>query len=218
MTALSILIPTVGERDQRFRKLVATLTPQVQKHNGSVEVVAYWNNFEKPIADIRQALVNEARGDYVCFIDDDDGVPAYYCDRIVEAIGNNPDYIGWRMQLWYDGAKMKPTYHSIMYDSWFEDPYGYYRNISHLNPVRRSIALQVPFDGSVGPEDHNWAQAIYPLIQSEFYIDDPMYFYYFNTEDSIWRGKSMPNKNYRRPTLGKHFRYHPDSKAAFVAK
>lgn len=212
---LSILIPTVGERDERFRQLVADLEPQVRAHNGQIEVLVYWNNFEKPIAAIRQALVEGARGEYTCFVDDDDKVPPYYCDRIIKAIQSGPDYVGWRMQLWIDGQKMKPTFHSMRYDRWFDDAHGYYRNTSHLNPIKRSIALQVPFTGHDGPEDVSWARRVAPLVKSEQYIEEPMYFYYYNTQDSIWRGGKMPNRKYSRPALGECFRYHPDCKTEF---
>jgi len=213
---LSILIATVGERDKRFRRLVGTLAPQVGAYPGEIEVLCYWNNFERPIAEIRQALIDEARGDYVCFIDDDDSVPDYYCDRIMNAIRTDPDYVGWRMQVWIDGEKMKPTFHSIRYPKWSDDANGYYRNTSHLNPIKRSISLQTPFVGFKGPEDVSWAKRVAPLVKTEEYIEDCMYFYNFNSSDSIWQGDKVPTQNYTRPQLPEHFRYHPDSKSVFV--
>lgn len=210
---LSILIATVGERDGRFRNLVDTLSPQV---TDEIEVVVFWNNFERPIAEIRQALVTEAIGDYVCFIDDDDSVPSYYCDRIIDAIENQPDQVGWRMQTWWNGDKLKPTFHSIRYNGWSDDNHGYYRDCSHLNPIRRDIAVQVPFTGHDGPEDIGWAQRVAPLVKTEEYIEDCMYYYFFNSTDSIWQGKQVPECSYTRPDLPEHFRYHPDSKSAFA--
>lgn len=212
---LSILIATVGERDDRFKSLVSLLAPQVQTHAGGVEVLVYWNNFERPIAEIRQALVEEARGTYTCFVDDDDSVPEYYCDRIIEAIKSRPDCVGWRMQTWWNGTKLKPTYHSIEYDRWWDDAHGYYRDASHLNPVRRDIALRVPFIHSATPEDMSWAERVAPLLKSEEYIEDCMYFYQFNTADSVWRGKSMPDVAYVRPPLPDYFRYHPDCQVTY---
>lgn len=213
---LSILIATVGEREERFLQLVERLSTQVQKYDGQIEVLAFWNNMEHPIAEIRQALVDEATGEYVCFIDDDDSVPEYYCDRIMAATEDRPDYVGFRMQLWYDGVKTKPTYHSIRYSEWSDDAEGYYRNISHLNPIRRDIAIKVPFTGHAGPEDYCWSSLVAPLVHTEEYVEEPMYFYYFNSSDSIWRG-SKASGTYTRPELPEHFRYHPDSKSVFVA-
>ncbi len=213
---LSILIATVGERTECFMDLVAALATQVPPYKNQIEVLIYWNNFEKPLAEIRQALVEEAKGDYVCFIDDDDSVPPYYCDRIMEALTTSPDYVGWRMQLWWNGEKMKPTYHSIRYPEWSDDAHGYYRNTSHLNPIKREIALQVPFIGDDGPEDVSWGARVAPLVKTEEYIEDCMYYYHFNQANSIWQGKQVPEgKIYRRPWLRKPFRYHPDCKSVY---
>lgn len=209
---LSILIATVGERDKRFRRLVNQLKPQVQRLHGQVEVLVYWNNFESSIARIRQKLVDEARGKYICFIDDDDAIPSYYCDRILNALKINPDYVGWKMQCWFNGEKMKPTFHSIEYKSWSDNSAGYYRNISHLNPVKRSIALMAEFDHETGPEDYSWAQRVAPFVNTEYYIEECMYNYFASTADSVWNKKYIPRKEYVRPPLGNYFRYHPDSK------
>jgi hypothetical protein len=213
---LSILIATVGEREERFRRLGGVLAPQVGAYPGQIEVLCYWNNGELPIAEIRQALVNEAVGDYVCFIDDDDMVPDYYCDRIMAAIKSHPDQVGWRQQLYWDGVKTKPTFHSIKYDGWSEDVNGYYRECSHLNPIKREIALKIPFTGYDGPEDLNWAQRVAPLVKTEEYIADFMYFYNYNSADSIWQTGKLPDRNYTRPILPEYFRYHPNSRSEYI--
>lgn len=214
---LSILIATVGEREDRFLQLVKMLLPQVLAHEDDIEVLVYWSNCDVPIAKIRQVLAEEANGDYICFIDDDDSVPDYYCDRIIEAIERSyPDQIGWVQQLYWDGVKTKPTFHSIQYDGWSEDANGYYRECSHLNPIKREIALQVPFIGYDGPEDMNWAERVASLVKTEEYIEDCMYFYYYNSADSIWQGGKVPDRNYIRPPLRKPFRYHPDCKSVYT--
>ncbi len=66
MTKLSILIATLGERKDRFTALVDKLVSQA---NDDVEIIAYFNNGELPLGDIRQALVDEAVGQYKSIID-----------------------------------------------------------------------------------------------------------------------------------------------------
>lgn len=216
MPRLSILIATVGEREERFKRLVEVLKPQVESYGDKIEVLVFWNNCEKSIAEIRQSLIEEARGVYVAFVDDDDMVPDYYCDRIMNALQTNPDQVGWVQQLYWDGVKTKPTFHSIKYDGWSEDVNAYYRECSHLNPIKREIALKIPFTGYDGPEDLNWAQRVASFVDTEEYIDDVMYLYYYNSADSIWQTGKVPDRNYTRPNLPKHFRYHPDSKSVFI--
>lgn len=201
---LSILIATLGQREQRFLELIDLLDTQIPD-DGSVEVLAYWNNGELPLGEIRQTLVEAARGKYICFIDDDDKVPSYYCAEILKAIKSNVDYVGWRMQLFNNGEKAKPTFHSLEYNDWSEDDDGYYRDVSHLNPVKRRLAKEVSFIMPKGvAEDVPWAKKVRPLLKSEYYIDKPMYFYYHSPQDSHWRGEDI-SKNYIRPIITKPY-------------
>lgn len=213
---LSILIATVGQREERFLNLIEELLKQAHQHEGEVEILVYWNNGELPMGEIRQKLVEEATGDYICFVDDDDRVPEYYVEAILDAIKDNVDYVGWQMQLYTNGEPAKPTYHSLVYDSWHEDDNGYYRDVSHLNPIRHAIALKVSFETPTGsPEDFIWTKRIAPYLKTEAYIDKIMYFYQHSPSDSIWNGKLEHGKRYIRPSIvDPNFRYHPSSKEA----
>lgn len=203
---LSILIATLGERTNRF---VALMIELLKQKTDEVEILAYWNNGERPLGEIRQALVDNAKGEYVCFVDDDDRLPEYYVKEILKAIKKKPDYIGWQMQLYHDGQKMKPTYHSLQYKKWHEDDKGYYRDISHLNPIKRNIAKKVSFVVEKGTaEDAPWAQKVRKFVVTEEYIDKPMYFYWHETHESRWRGEGLQHHNHTRPEpLNGNFRY-----------
>lgn len=206
----SVLIATVGRRQDRFTRLLEQLLPQA---TDDVEVIAYWNNFERPLGEIRQALVDEASGDYVSFIDDDDKIPEYYCAEVLDALSYNPDYVGWQQQLYQDGMPLKPTFHSLEYSYWHEDEDGWYRNISHLNPIRKDIAKKATFIVESGvPEDYTWAQKIAPFVKVEKYIDKIMYEYYPSAEDSLWRGTNETGSFHRPNVEDKHFKWHPESK------
>jgi len=206
---LSILICTIGKRHDKFARLLSQLMPQVEKYKGRIEVVAYWNNGELPLAEIRQALMDDAKGKYMAFVDDDDELPEYYCEDIMNALKQDPDYVGWRMQAYHNDEPLKPTFHSIKYDKWDEDEEGFYRNASHLNPIKTSIARQVPFAHTSGvPEDYNWAKQVAPLLKTEVFIGRPMYYYKHRTEDSSWRGDFDKTTKYERPDVTfKYFRY-----------
>lgn len=210
----SILIATIGQRNDRLKKLLNVLYPQVKKYNGQVEIVAYWNNGEKPLWEIRDALVREAKGEYISFIDDDDLVPDYYCQEVIKAIQSKPDYVGWRMQVWHNGDKLKPTFHSLQYGRWYEDENGFYRNISHLNPIKKELAQKVTFETQRDiAEDQPWSTRISSHLKSETYIDKEMYKYIHTSQDSVWRGDVRKFNRYKRPIIRrKHFRWHPDSK------
>ena len=208
----SILICTLGERHERFERLLSRLLPQVDKYKGDIEVIAYWDNGESRLPIIRQKMIEYATGEYINFIDDDDMVPEYYCDEIYTLL-DGVDYIGWRMQLYHNGEKMKPTFHSLKYSDWSEDDKGWYRNVSHINPIKRKIAIKGSFiteDGEA--EDYPWVKQVAPFCKTEHYIDKVMYEYIHSSQDSLWRKKPRSPNPHTRPIIDNpNFRYHPEN-------
>lgn len=217
VTDWTILIATLGQRQERFQRLLNHLLPQVEETSGRVNVLAYWNNGERPLAEVRQALVDEADGTFVSFIDDDDLVAATYVSAIHKRMRDTPgiDYVGFRLQCYVDGAPLKPTYHSLRYKQWYDDARGYYRDVSHLNPVRRELALKADFRRAEPPEDVSWADQLRGTLKTESYVDDVMYQYYSSSTDTTWRPGSVQRPRvgqYFRPTVNSpYFRYHSES-------
>lgn len=232
----TILVPTIGRRQAQFRRLAIELLAQAEPRHGQVTVLAYYNNGERPLAEIRQALVEGASSTYVSFVDDDDWVPDYYVQQVRTAIheyaadnpelqlpqfdvrtvsrGRLPDYVGWRMQHYSDGVPSKPTYHSLAYKRWWDDEHGYYRDVSHLNPILRSKALLADFRGGNPPEDVSWADQMRGLLQTEVVIDPEFVMYhYYSSGDSTWRPGSVKATGSERRAQIEHplFAWHPDS-------
>lgn len=231
----TILIPTIGRRQRKFLELWGSLRAQIEPYP-TISVLAYYNNGERTLGAIRQALVEAALSDYISFVDDDDQVPDYYVEKVVDAInayaiaagrewgstghwpkggGLLPDQIGWRMQHYADRVPSKPTYHSIDYDHWWDDEKGYYRDHSHLNPIRRKIAIEHgDFRRGDPPEDVGWADQIRGNVKTEARIPDEFVMYhYFSSGDSTWRpGSVSADPAYSRPVIEhEQFRWHPDS-------
>lgn len=206
---LSILIATIGRRNDAFLKLAKELTGQAGFK--PIEVIAYWNNGEHSIGEIRQALVEEAKGDYVCFVDDDDWVPDWYCTEILNNLGR--DYVGFEVELFEKDKKQPRVFHSIRYGVWHQDEKGFYRGITHLNPLRRELAWQANFGTKGIGEDENWARSLQPLVRTENYVDKIMYYYRHDADATTFGGAKQPKQDYIRPDF-KHpqFRYHPKSK------
>jgi len=210
---LSILIPTIGRRNEKFLELLAGLLPQIKGHD--IEIVAYWNNGEHSIGEIRQALLEEAKGEYVCFIDDDDSVPDYYCAEVMKALGK--DYVGFEVELFNNGVKMPRVFHSIRYGVWHQDDDGYYRGVTHLNPIKRSIAIKGRFSTKGSGEDAEWARSIVADVRTENYIDKIMYYYYHDADDTSFTTVPKPKHEYERPEFkDPQFRWHPKSKTKGV--
>lgn len=209
---LSILIATQGRRQQKFEQLLKKLTDQAELYKGQIEIVAYWNNGELPIGVIRQKLVEAAQGEYICFVDDDDDVPSYYCREIIEALKHKNDYVGFQVQFFNNGVEGLPVYHDLKYPVWQEDHKGYYRGVTHLNPIRRSIALKGTFTVLGAGEDADWARSIRHLVHTQTYIDKIMYRYYHDADDTSFGGYNFEQQDYARPEFNyDHFRYHPEN-------
>ncbi len=176
---LSILICSLTSRAGYLARLLDGLTPQLTPE---VEVLINCDNAEKLTGTKRQELLVSASGDYVAFVDDDDLVPPYYVEKILKAIESEPDYVGFQLHLLMEGIMQKPVYHSIKYDGYYDNEDGYYRDITHLNPIKRSIAIQFPYQNRLIAEDALWSKAVREsgLVKTEEYIEQPMYCYYFS--------------------------------------
>ncbi len=186
----SILVATLARRSDLLARVMSDLAPQMPP--GGVEVVAYRNHGEIPLCDIRQALVEDAHGDYLCFVDDDDRLPPYYVDMVLPLLDGTVDYVGWRMQAYVHGQPLKPTYHTLDAGGWWETDQAYYRDVSHLNPVRTELARCCDFRRGVVPEDVSWSDQMRTYVKTQHLCGDQIMYHYYATTDSTWHPGHEP--------------------------
>lgn len=218
MIKWSILIATCPPRAVKFKRLMKLLMPQVDAYKGQIEVIVLFNNFEFPsLGHIRQLLLDEAKGEYVNFIDDDDLVPQDYCDTIFPLL-DGVDYIGFNVELRNDGKVLRPVYHSLRYKEWSEDEQGYYRGVTHINPIKTELARIGTFPAMNVGEDWEWTKQVQTHLNSgeytEHYINRPMYIYdHFGLNHLNYDFPLEQNQivNPKRPKLTKYARFHERS-------
>lgn len=176
----SILILTMFERKHLLDRLLDCLAPQVEPH-GDIEVMVTKSDPQSSIGENRQRMLDRALGEYVNFIDDDDMVAENYVALIYPLL-NGVDYVGFPVNVFRDGVRYGTAYHSLKNVGWSSYGDVSFRDISHLNPIRREIAVKVRMDGDFG-EDHRWADGLRQLgiVKTQNYIPDAMYFYYMRT-------------------------------------
>jgi glycosyltransferase involved in cell wall biosynthesis len=181
---LSILIPTLHRRKQYFDRIEKILNSQL---TDKVEILTEIDNGELSIGAKRNKLMNRAKGDYTCFVDDDDLVSSDYIQKILEAIKYDCDCVGIHLLHFNDGVLGGFTYHSLQYSKWFENKDSvlgvmrYYRNPNHINPIKRELALKCPFPDISMAEDKDFSTKILPYLHTEAYIHVPIYYYMFRS-------------------------------------
>lgn len=176
-----ILILSQPSRAFLLGRVLKSLHDQIGNHVG-VEVCLRIFDRNMSLGDNRQAMINAAKAEYVNFVDDDDMVSKDYVNRITLHLGG-VDQVGFQVQCYIDGIAQKPTYHSLRYGKWSEDDGGYYRDISHLNPMRLALVKQVSMEGGFG-EDSRWADRMRALgiVKTENYVDSILYHYYYRSK------------------------------------
>lgn len=183
MKKLSLLICSIETRHVFLNRLVSVINPQL---TDQIEMVVNCDNGEKPIGKKRNELIKSATGEYVAFIDDDDLIAENYIAKIIQAIGNtNCDCVGIEGIMTTDGKTPRKFIHSLQYKTWFEKDEIYYRNPNHLNPIKREIAIKIPFAEINHGEDSDFSKRVLPHLKTESYIEGPIYFYEFRTAKNI---------------------------------
>ena len=136
-----------------------------------------------PVGENRERLRQESRGEYICFVDDDDLVPPDYVSCILPLL-DGVDYVGFNVEQRVNDSFHCIEQRSLRFNGVSRDNIGgYFRDLSHLNPMRRQLALQVPMHG-FPEEDTRWANGIRDLgiVKTEHYIDHTLYYYLFRTD------------------------------------
>jgi glycosyltransferase involved in cell wall biosynthesis len=197
---LSILIPTLESRKEKFCKLVGhiiegepvelpdifydksdriTFNRLYDIEDGVLEIEICYDidGGQLSVGVKRQKLLERATGDYICFIDDDDMVPDDYVAKILNAIESEPDCCSLTGELHWPNGGIERFEHSIDYDKWEKKDNVYLRYPNHLNAVKRELALQVGFKDLRHGEDRDYSDRLKPLLKTETKIEGVIYHY-----------------------------------------
>ena len=176
---LSILICSLLERNQLFlSKLLDIINLQIV--DKPVEVLVLSDNAYRPIGTKRNDMLKIAKGEYVCFIDDDDRISDDYVDLILKEIDEySPDVVVFNAEITFDGENPKLVRYGKEYD-FSEREDAYYRHPNHLMVHRKSNIFEFYKDIKCG-EDGEWAYRHLPRIKTQSRIDKILYYYDYKT-------------------------------------
>jgi len=182
---LSILICTLESRLNFLQRVYANIDGQIKRHNlqEEVEILIHQDRGEKSIGTKRNELIEQAKGKYVCFVDDDDNVSPFYVMSIYKGCQQDKDCCSLTGLITVDGRHQKKFTHSLQYKEYKEVNKQYFRPPNHLNPIRKTIAEKFRFKEKNFGEDTDWAMRISKAgaIKTEAVITVPLYFYLYRS-------------------------------------
>jgi glycosyltransferase involved in cell wall biosynthesis len=173
---LSVLIPTVPIRAAKTAALIEKLTSQ--RGHDKAEILWFGDNRMRSIGEKRNALLQAAKGKYVAFCDDDDGVSDFYVETLT-SIGerNTVDVISFKQSAIWDGMKSEVVFSIHNQDERF-NPGGITKRFPwHVCAWRRELAQDGVFADKNAGEDAAWVQQMKPLARREAHVPDVLHFY-----------------------------------------
>ena len=199
----SILILTMPQRAAMLARLLAVLGPQVLAEK-AIELSILQTDPLLPVGENREIMRQEARGEYISFVDDDDLVSPHYVAHILPLL-DGVDCIGFNLEQRMDGRFMGTHYRSLRWRQPCPLPAGglpgHYADFSHLNPMRRELVLAVPMSGWPG-DDVRWAEELRKLniVRTEHYLDETLYYYLTRSQKPELKQYPVPGTQYREKT------------------
>ena len=160
---LSILTPAVPSRLDQLEELTGYIAAQIG--DLPVEHLVLLDNKRRTVGEKRDALLRIARGDYVAFVDDDDGVTGDYVSSLLGAMDatpntnrtTGPDVITFRQLAVVNGHSSEVVFRLGSHNHPFQVNGITKRNAWHVCAWRRALAVCSSFPASNYGED--WAYA-----------------------------------------------------------
>ncbi len=196
MASLSILVSTLTSRAALLGPLLGKLSRQIEAiPEKDVEIVVFEDQKDHTVGWKRNRLIEEAKGVFVAFVDDDDDISDDYVWQIREAIRKNPgvDCIGFRGLMSVAGQGSHQVHYSITNSANVEFGGTFYRYPGHLTPIRKELLLGSRFpDQSFGEDaDFSLQLARRKCLKTEAFVDKVLYHYQFNPNTS----ETHPGRN-----------------------
>lgn len=177
MMLLSILIPTLPSRIERFNSLFVNLAFQKSAfamfHStiGASEIIV--NNEESylnggpSIGHKRQKLINEASGKYVLFLDDDEDIAPNYIETLMRLCSEDKDICTFKSIAKMDNYWMTVDMSLAYSENEQANPEGIKRRPWHICPVRSYFAKLHSFEDINYGEDFKWMEQVLQHCQTE---------------------------------------------------
>ena len=201
---LSILIPTIPERSRQFTLLYNELMRQKTLFDtfhdtlGELEIVV--NSSVKfldgglSIGKKREALVQAANGEYLCFLDDDESISPDYVETLMRLCYKDSDLCTFRaivkMETFWtilDMSLVYPENEQITPESTVRRPPW------HVCPMKSKYAKMFDFKDINAAEDFEWMEKVLAMCVTESHTDRVIFQYNHKSESE---SDKILNKGY----------------------
>jgi glycosyltransferase involved in cell wall biosynthesis len=173
------------KRADVYNQLIAELNKQIAVANAQdkIEIITETDNGENTVGKKRNTVLDKARGEYVCFIDDDDMITEIYVSKTLKALESNPDVVEL---VGFLPKYNLPFIHNLNCGGHFRKDGIQFRTPNHLNTIKTSIARQVRYPEISHGEDQDYSHRLWSsgLMKTEALIGDRMYIYQFDSSKS----------------------------------
>lgn len=193
---LSILICSLYERKKQLASLISKFQDQalqawsyeIQNNKGNTierytftdfEIIVLTDGAIMKVGNKRNMLKSWAKGDYVCYFDDDDEPSKDYVHSILEATESGADVITFKAIHYENGRKVfNVDFGDHGHDHEIDNVA--YRLPNHLCAWKREHTKRTAFPNINFGEDGAWARKMNRWIKKTHKIDKVLYHYWFS--------------------------------------
>tara|TARA_R110001599_G_scaffold335275_1_gene551948 strand:+ start:3462 stop:4097 length:636 start_codon:yes stop_codon:yes gene_type:complete len=196
---ISFLIPTLRERQKKFKSLTDKLFLQIEENNlqNEIEIISIYDNRTIPLSKKRNMMQKMCSGMYFLHLDDDDRVADDYCvscvteiKKLIEDKDPMPDVIGYDQMCEVDDRFfiVKCSGQSGMgltHTGMFAENIPIYTRIPWQYCLWKREKFSSIYRTDVDTnarEDMNWLKKVFLEYPQGFHnIDKILHYYYFKT-------------------------------------
>lgn len=177
----SVLIATIPGREQSLQNLMSSIREKCARIAPELkfEICLSYDNRETSIGRKRQYLLEQAKGKYLSFMDDDDFITDAYIEDLWLTIQGNYSCMRLRGQI--NQYTFTHSLENKLTDKMARDEV-FLRPPNHLNPMMSDIAKLIQFKDSVRGEDLDWTIRLAKngFLTTEYCSDPSRIHYIYN--------------------------------------
>jgi len=184
---LSVLVCTVTSRVNTYLpRIILELQRQIDLvSTKDIEILYLGDNKSRSIGSKRNDLLNIAKGDYICFVDDDDLVTDNFISTIFPELDGLTDIICYGVAISLNGQSLKPVYYSKDFKEDSDHPDHYKRIPNHLMVTKRELAVKIGYKDLYWGEDVDYSKRLLPNIKTQKILNSFLYHYIANINTTV---------------------------------